>query len=62
MKPIVNQETCIGCGSCESICPAVFKINNEGKAEVLEADFQANKDCIKESIDICPVQAIRIEE
>jgi len=61
MKPTVNQETCIGCGTCESICPAVFKVGESGKAQVQEADFEANKDCIKQAIETCPVQAI-IEE
>jgi ferredoxin len=61
-KPIVNQETCIGCGTCESICPAVFKVNETGKAQVLEADYEANKECIKESINSCPVQAISAGE
>lgn len=61
MKPTVNQETCIGCGTCESICPNVFKVNN-GKAVVDEgADFSANEDCIKEAAEACPVNAISIE-
>ncbi len=57
-KPIVNQETCIGCGTCESICPAVFKISDDGKAHVQEADFAANKDAIQQALDACPVDAI----
>ena len=57
-KPIVNQETCIGCGTCESICPAVFKMADDGKAHVQEADFAANKDAIQQAIDACPVDAI----
>jgi len=61
-KPIVNQETCIGCGTCESICPAVFKVNDSGKAQVQSADYDANKDAIQESIDSCPVTAISWEE
>ena len=58
-KPIVNEETCIGCGTCESICPAVFKITDDAKAHVTDdADFEANKDAIQESIDACPVDSI----
>ena len=57
-KPIVNQETCIGCGTCESICPAVFKMDGGGKAQVQAADYEANKDAIQEAIDACPTQAI----
>lgn len=59
-KPIVNQETCIGCGTCESICPAVFKMN-DGKAAVIEADYEANQAEIKQAIDSCPVTAISLE-
>jgi len=58
MKPIVNQETCIGCGTCESICPAVFKIDGGGKAQVQEADYEANKEQIQQAIDACAVQSI----
>jgi len=61
-KPIVNQEICIGCGTCESVCPAVFKIDGGGKAQVQEADYEANKDCIQEAIDTCSVNAISAGE
>lgn len=56
-KPIVNQETCIGCGSCESICPAVFKLT-DGKAQVLDADYETNAQGIEDSKTSCPVGAI----
>lgn len=60
-KPTINEETCIGCGSCESVCPAVFKMI-DGKAKVIDdADFDASQECIKESIEACPVDAINAE-
>lgn len=60
-KPTINEETCIGCGSCEAICPAVFKML-DGKAIVIDdVDFDGNKDCIQESIEACPVDAITAE-
>lgn len=64
MKPIVN-DSCIACGTCESICPAVFKVQeSDGKmiAVVQDADFEANKANIEECIGACPVQAISMEE
>lgn len=58
LKPIVNQEICIGCGTCESLCPEIFKISN-GKAEVIAEDC---KDCNCEEVTgSCPVSAISIE-
>lgn len=58
MTPKINKETCIGCGTCESICPEVFKVGDEGKAEVLPGDHAALKDKIKEAVEACPVEAI----
>lgn len=62
MKPQVDKDLCIGCGLCESLCPAVFKLN-DGKSGVLpDADYKANKDCIQKAIENCPVQAISWEQ
>lgn len=62
MKPKVDKDLCIGCGLCESLCLAVFKLN-DGKSGVLEGvDYKANKDCIQKAIENCPVQAISWEE
>ena len=56
----VNQETCIGCGACESLCPQCFKINEStGKAEVISQD---DLDCAKNAAESCPVQAIVVHE
>lgn len=57
-KPIVNEELCIGCGTCESLCPNVFKIEG-GKSHVI---CEECGDCdLQESVDSCPVNAISIE-
>jgi ferredoxin len=38
-KVYVDEEECIGCGSCEEICPEVFKLNEDtDKAEVIKAE------------------------
>jgi ferredoxin len=55
--PKVNQDICIGCGTCESLCPEVFQLGDSGKAEV-KSDAPDNVSCIKEAIESCPVQAI----
>jgi len=62
-KPIVS-DACIGCGTCESICPAVFKVQDSDgkmKAQVQEADYDAEKEKIDEALASCPVQAISWE-
>jgi ferredoxin len=56
------EEECIGCGSCEEICPEVFKLDEEKeKAEVIEPEGGA-EDLIQEAIDTCPVSCIHWEE
>ena len=61
MKIIINEEECIGCGACESVCPDVFYMEEE-KALLKEgADLEANKDCIEEAKTSCPVECITVE-
>lgn len=57
-KPKINNDLCIGCGTCESICPEVFKMEN-GKAVVI-AEKCGNCNCDEISAS-CPVNAISTE-
>ena len=57
MNVLVN-DSCIGCGACESICDAVFSI--EDKAVVNAAEVEANADAVKEAAAACPVEAITV--
>jgi len=50
----IDKEKCIGCGSCASICSEGFEMSDDGKAHVKNAKAP----CIKEGIDVCPVDAI----
>lgn len=61
MKKIkVDKKKCLGCGVCISLCPEVFELK-DGKSKVKEkVDFKKYKDSIKEVIEMCPVQAIKI--
>ncbi len=56
-KVRVDKEKCIGCGLCASIAEKAFKLNDEGKAEVLEVK-ETDKEKIQEAIDSCAVGAI----
>ncbi len=53
------NDSCVACGACESICDAVFSI--EDKAVVNEAAVADNIDAVKEAADSCPVGAIEVE-
>ena len=56
----VDKEKCLGCGACVSIAPAVFRMEEDGKSGVIEADNGANLDSANQAKDACPVQAIEI--
>lgn len=57
-KPVVNHDLCIGCGTCESLCPNAF-VMEEGKSHVTEGAENVD---VQEAIDSCPVSAISMEE
>ena len=61
-KVHVDQDECIGCGTCEGICPEVFQLNEEtGKSEVIKPEG-GPEDLIEEAIDSCPMEAIHWQE
>jgi ferredoxin len=63
MKASVDQEGCISCELCTSICPAVFSMNDNGKAEAIEDDIP--EDSLQEAEDArdgCPVSVIDLQE
>lgn len=61
MTPTVDQELCIGCGTCEALCPEVFKIDENGKAQVIaNVDCKKYADKIRQSAESCPTQAISL--
>ena len=55
---VTIEDSCIACGACESICDAVFSI--EDKAVVNESAIAGNEDGVQEAADACPVQAITV--
>jgi ferredoxin len=58
----VDEDECIGCGTCEEICEEVFKLNEEtDKAEVIQPEG-GPEELIQEAIDSCPVECIHWEE
>ncbi|MBW1980750.1 MAG: ferredoxin [Deltaproteobacteria bacterium] len=61
-RVVVNENECIGCGTCEALCPEVFRLNEEKeKSEVIKAQG-GPEDCIEDAIDSCPAEAISWQE
>jgi len=49
----VDEEKCIGCGTCAAICPDGFEMV-DGKAKVTNEKAK----CFNEAKSSCPVEAI----
>jgi len=61
MRVTIDRDGCIGCGLCESICPEVFKLDEEGKAYAIEGEISAEyKNDSLEAAKDCPVSVIKI--
>lgn len=58
-KVTVDQNKCIGCGTCAALCPACFKLGEENKAEVTVED--CDQCDVQEVAASCPVQAISLK-
>jgi len=62
MNVIVDIDTCIGCGRCEEICPAVFHLDETiGKSVVIDPEACEFVGCCEAAEENCPVEAIRLE-
>ena len=54
----IDEDECIGCGTCEELCPEVFRLNTvTEKAEVIMPEG-GSQDLIEEAIDSCPASCI----
>ncbi|TET37381.1 MAG: 4Fe-4S dicluster domain-containing protein [Planctomycetota bacterium] len=60
MRPYVDEEKCIACGTCAEVCPAepvVFEVGDKSKVVHPEACTECEA-----CVDNCPVQAIELKE
>jgi len=62
MKAIIEREGCISCGLCAETCPEVFRMADDGLAEVYTDPVpESAEDTVKEAQDNCPVSVITVE-
>ncbi len=58
-KIVVDREKCQGIGACVGAAPDVFKLDNEAKAVVINADG-ADDETVLMAAEACPLEAITI--
>ncbi len=61
MKITVDADLCTGCGLCVDICPEVFEMKDDLSVVKTSAVSGDVADKVKESQEVCPVEAIIIE-
>ena len=57
---VTIEDGCIACGACESICDAVFTV--EDVAVINAAGIAGNEDAVREADDACPLSVIVVED
>lgn len=65
-KVAVDQQACIGCGACTTVCSSNFEMadikgemkSRQKKTEITDKELE----CSKEAAEACPVNAIHITD
>lgn len=61
MKASIDRSGCIGCGLCASTCPAVFRMAEDGLAEVsMETVPSEEEAAATEAMENCPAAVITV--
>jgi ferredoxin len=62
-KVVVDMDVCQDHGQCVFAAPEIFELNADGRLEVLVAEpDDAHRTACEDAADVCPVQAITIED
>lgn len=63
LKVYVDQDLCISCGLCISICDDVFSWNDDDKAQAIDQEIPEEfTDEVEEAVESCPTEAIKYQE
>jgi len=72
----LEREKCIGCGSCQALCPKYFEMQDDGKSHIKDLpagqagaakneveELEVSKlECAESAAEACPAQCIHIEK
>ena len=57
-KVVIDQDECIGCGSCQEICPEVFELDEEIEKSYVIKPEGGPEDLIEQAMGECPMSCI----
>lgn len=62
-KVHLDEEGCIGCGMCESVCPDTFVIGSDGKSKLKRKIIEEKEHADHKAVETgCPAEVIRVEK
>jgi ferredoxin len=70
-KVILERNICIGCGSCQAVCPKYWEMADDAKVNLLGSQKTENEKyvleleeaaCNQQAEEACPVQCIHMEK
>ncbi|MER7395755.1 ferredoxin [Streptomyces sp. NPDC000151] len=62
MKVVVDMNKCQDHGQCVFAAPDVFQLDADGHLGYVGEPDDALREDVEEAADVCPLQAIRIED
>ncbi len=62
MKIVVDMDLCADHGQCVYAAPEVFQLDDNGKLVFKAEADESLRDQVEEAADVCPMQAISIED
>jgi ferredoxin len=62
MRVIVDLNKCEHYGQCVFAAPDVFQLNGEAQLEWQNNPDASQRDKVAAAVDVCPMQAISVEE
>jgi ferredoxin len=61
-RVVLDEDCCVGCGSCAELCPDVFQMDEEGEVAHVSLPEGGDEECIEEAIAACPEECIAWED
>ena len=62
MKIVVDMDLCADHGQCVYAAPEVFQLDDNGKLVFKTEADESLRDRVEEAADVCPMQAITVED